>query len=230
MQDHRSPDDWLSRNTLLIETLADTTRTLRPMLLPPGGAVGQYTRSSLFTHNEYTLVSRLKDSDIPCQITAAVTVLTPSLEVLSLSNLHWQKLSDSVMAGRSSSTLSIMALLLAAALVPASYAEGPIAYWTNPRAAFVRNQIFIEGGDKFDGDNTTASRTPSAGGSLYEISLCKDFSTDGTGSDPFPFLNKINNLTAQSTPPYFVGGAMYANDEEFYTYGLVCCTLNPAKC
>lgn len=116
---------------------------------------------------------------------------------------------------------STKALLLAAALIPASHAAEQIAYWTNPRAAVLRDQIYIEGGDRFDGSATASTRVLPGGGSLYNISLCNAFTTAVNETDPNPFLLKQDVTGTESDPPFFVGGAMFATDNVFYTYGLV---------
>lgn len=130
---------------------------------------------------------------------------------------------------------STMASLLLVALLPAScvaaVAPSPIAYWTDPNAAVIRDAIYISGGDRFTNTSSgTAYSGPTqyvpAQGALYNISLCKSFSTADNNID---FLVEQPQYPAASDPAWYVGGAMLATDDSFYTYGSVLCFHDPTK-
>lgn len=116
-----------------------------------------------------------------------------------------------------------MALLMAAALIPTSSAIESISSWYGPSAAVIQDLVFISGGDQFlanftDGAWGTATRNKPPGGSLWSISLCDDIQL-GTDAD----LNKVwtlwDNITTDNQYPNYIGGAMFTNNYEFYTYG-----------
>lgn len=97
-----------------------------------------------------------------------------------------------------------------------------IASWVNPSAAVVQDKIFIAGGKQWRGDysdgewlSTNSYKPP--GGMLFEISLCNSFNTSIT-SDLTKLLTTVN-YTSDNEYATYIGGAMFTNDYEFYTYG-----------
>lgn len=114
-----------------------------------------------------------------------------------------------------------MVSLLLAALVPTSAVAdtipaGPIAYWTNPNAAVIRDLIWVSGGDRYSNTTGFQEEYVPTDGALYNISLCDAFSTADNNID---FLKEQPLYPKSNSPPYYIGGAMFATDNTFYTYG-----------
>lgn len=74
----------------------------------------------------------------------------------------------------------------------------------------------------FVGNDLAPTRIKAGGGAVYNINLCNNFTTAVDTADPYPYLHKINVTGTEVGPAFYVAGAMFANDDLFYTYGLVC--------
>lgn len=106
-------------------------------------------------------------------------------------------------------------------------ASSTFASWLGPRAALIQSRIFIEGGIISRGNyaGTFAKSSWSdvtvykpGGGSLFNVSLCESFDIQTTNTD-----NLLNPMTEtlDSTAPVWVGGSLFTNNYEFYTFGCV---------
>lgn len=100
-----------------------------------------------------------------------------------------------------------------------------IAYWSNPRGAVIQQTLVIEGGllaranysitsNSFS--TTSVTIQPGAYGLLYYLSLCSSFNTS---TDDIDALLLPQNETGNPLQNSWIGGALFANDYEWYTYG-----------
>jgi len=97
-----------------------------------------------------------------------------------------------------------------------------LAYWLNPRAAIIQNTTVIEGGTLFTANYTnggwgTMTSYGSPYGRLFYMSLCSSFNTS---SDAVDALLRVKPESSGSFP-FWTGGALFATDYGWYTYGYV---------
>jgi len=105
------------------------------------------------------------------------------------------------------------AMMLWLFLAKMTIATSTVASWINPRGAIIQNAIVLEGGFLSNATKTI----PTPGGLLYNISLCKSFDSSTDDIDKMLFANHMEETLG--SPVIYVGGAMFASDYEFYTYG-----------
>jgi hypothetical protein len=97
-----------------------------------------------------------------------------------------------------------------------------IASWDRPRAALIRNDIFLEGGQITTGNWSGPTGSDLAwpttdnvvDSNIYRLSLNESFSLDGT-NNPAQFHEVVGGYSAI---PWF-DGYMFADYDEFYTWG-----------
>lgn len=116
-------------------------------------------------------------------------------------------------------SVTIVALTITG-YVQAATNTSQFAYWLNPRAAVIQNTTVIEGGMLYtanytDGKWGTAGSYSSPFGRLFYMSLCSSFNTSTDAIDSFLQPQKENT----GTTAVWTGGALFATDYEWYTYG-----------
>lgn len=102
-------------------------------------------------------------------------------------------------------------------------ASSRIAAWYGLRGGIVADQVVLEGGQLTYG-NFSGGRFGEVDGivnapyGLYKsLSLCDRIDVDKDDTDELmtvPF-----NETADTKTPIYIGGGMFVNDHQFYTYG-----------
>jgi len=122
-------------------------------------------------------------------------------------------------------TIMRMALLyLASVQRVMSTNTSNIAYWTNPRGAIIQQTLVIEGGLLATANYSSTSNQFSlpvdiksgAYGLLYQLSLCSSFNTS---TDNIDALLVSHNESGNPSQNSWIGGAMFATDYEWYTFG-----------
>ncbi|KAF7539028.1 hypothetical protein G7054_g2418 [Neopestalotiopsis clavispora] len=98
--------------------------------------------------------------------------------------------------------------------------------WQNPRAAQVRDTLYIDGGDLYwvpgmsDGSYGDATQDNNPLGLIYTLNFSKPFNTSTNISDIMEPISKApNGNAANNLAPNFFDGAMLHNDAEFFLYG-----------
>ncbi|KAI1877277.1 uncharacterized protein JN550_001349 [Neoarthrinium moseri] len=98
--------------------------------------------------------------------------------------------------------------------------------WQNPRAAHIRDTVWIDGGYLWwtpglaDGSLAPAELDLNPLGSIYQLNFSRPFNTSANISEILTTVPKgsIGNSLNNLAPNYF-DGAMLANDNEFFLYG-----------
>ncbi|KAK6211817.1 hypothetical protein LQW54_005677 [Pestalotiopsis sp. IQ-011] len=98
--------------------------------------------------------------------------------------------------------------------------------WQNPRAAQVRDTLYIDGGYLFwvpglsDGTYGPATQDNNPLGLIYTLNFSKPFNTSTNISEIMEPISKApNGNAANNLAPNFFDGAMLHNDAEFFLYG-----------
>ncbi|KAF4637195.1 hypothetical protein G7Y89_g887 [Cudoniella acicularis] len=98
--------------------------------------------------------------------------------------------------------------------------------WVNPRAAVIRDTLYIDGGILWwqpgmsDGTYGTAISDGNPLGLVYLLNFSTPFNTSSNISSIFTTISKApNGGAANNIGPQYYDGAMFANDYEWYTYG-----------
>jgi hypothetical protein len=120
----------------------------------------------------------------------------------------------------------LLLFVLLAAVDHAVAEESKIAFWRQPRAAVVRDTLFLDGGEfgTYPWDPSASAwiqggqvgETDLQGsGIVFALNFNQTFSVDDD------FFTLFSNWTTGpgSTNPPFRSGFMFADDYEFYTYG-----------
>ncbi|KAF7890166.1 hypothetical protein EAF00_008482 [Botryotinia globosa] len=101
-----------------------------------------------------------------------------------------------------------------------------MCYWTSPRAAVVRDTFYIDGGELYwepgmsDGTYDPPVIDGNPLGLVYLLNFSTPFHTSDNISSIFTTISKApNGGSASNLGPNYVDGAMFANDDEWYTYG-----------
>lgn len=107
-----------------------------------------------------------------------------------------------------------------------------IAGWQQARAGVVQDAMYIEGGLRSVGNwvnnawtNVTIPGTPD--GSLYRLSFHQPWTADQ--DNLLPIFEQLNETTDGSAPIFF-GGTMFADKDEFYTFGCVTSMMLCCRC
>lgn len=104
-----------------------------------------------------------------------------------------------------------------------------IASWDRPRAALIRNNIYLHGGIIQNGsfiDGDWAESSSYLDTALFKLSLNDSFDISGDTPARFESIWKNNGGTL------WLDGFMVADDDEFYTYGYArvkLCVHKPAN-
>ncbi|ETS82513.1 hypothetical protein PFICI_04389 [Pestalotiopsis fici W106-1] len=110
------------------------------------------------------------------------------------------------------------------------WAEGQVnatmCAWQNPRAAQIRDTLYIDGGYLFwvpgmsDGTYGPATQDNNPLGLIYTLNFSKPFNSSTNISDIMETISKApNGNAANNLAPNFFDGAMLHNDAEFFLYG-----------
>ena len=112
-------------------------------------------------------------------------------------------------------------LLSLVSVVAGNFTATEIAFWDRPRAAIIRDNVYIEGGWLQTGNFTNgswdlkslATFNPSDG-LLFSLSLNQSFdiATDGT-----PAL--FETIPEYAVQNFYLDGYMFADYDEFYAWG-----------
>ncbi|KIW36637.1 uncharacterized protein PV06_11149 [Exophiala oligosperma] len=102
-----------------------------------------------------------------------------------------------------------------------NFGSHEIAYWDRPRAALIRDNIYLEGGWMQTGTwkdgawdlESLATVSPSYG-MLFKLSLHNSFGT--RAEDPPAWFEQIPEGGVKN---YYLDGYMFADDDEFYAWG-----------
>lgn len=101
-----------------------------------------------------------------------------------------------------------------------------MCYWQSPRAAVVRNTLYIDGGYLWwlPGMSNGAYGDPTSDGNplgiVYLLNFSTPFSTSENISNIFTTMSKASNGgSVNNIGPQYYDGAMFANDYEWFTYG-----------
>lgn len=108
-------------------------------------------------------------------------------------------------------------LLLLVPLITCDYNSSDICGWNRPRAALVRDYIYVEGGALSIGENGSCAKraTPSSSiGWLFNLSL----------HEPFDISNQDNPASFESISEgavtyFYLDGYMFADYDELYAWG-----------
>jgi hypothetical protein len=102
-----------------------------------------------------------------------------------------------------------------------NYTSRQIAAWDRPRAAQIRDYVYLEGGDLQTGQFKNGAWDPSTldlvnptEGLLFNLSLHRAFGVD-EGSPPAVF----QAIPEPSITNYYFDGYMFADYNEFYAWG-----------
>ena len=114
--------------------------------------------------------------------------------------------------------LAVLCLIASADLSQSDFTSQQLAQWDRPRAALIRDNIFLDGGVIWNGSLTNGKwgQGPefySGPTSLFKLSLNESF--DIGGGKPAIFKS-VEEGNPSST---WYDGLMIANYDEFYTYG-----------
>jgi hypothetical protein len=101
-----------------------------------------------------------------------------------------------------------------------------MCYWVTPRAAIVRDTVYIDGGDLYwdptlsDGTLAPPSSDGNPSGTVYALNFSSSFSVTQNISQVFFNISKApNDGAANNVGPNYSDGAMFANDYEWMIYG-----------
>ncbi len=112
-------------------------------------------------------------------------------------------------------------LLLLPRLVIGDLTSNEIAYWDRPRAALIRDNVYIEGGwmktgtwkdGAWDIDSLTTAN--SSNGMLFKLDMHSPFCIS-TDESPAMF----ESIPEDGVQNYYMDGYMFANYDEFYAWG-----------
>jgi hypothetical protein len=127
-------------------------------------------------------------------------------------------------------SMPVLVLLLVASWFGSAVGDltSRIAFWRQPRAAVVRDTLYLDGGEMgtylwdtstknwATDDNNKVGDTPlEVSGIVYTLNFNKTFSVQDS------FFTLFDNLTSgpvKNNPP-FRSGFMFADDYELYTFG-----------
>lgn len=112
-------------------------------------------------------------------------------------------------------------LLAFAALVSGNYTSSQVGTWDRPRAAIIRDHVYLEGGklqtgtwNETEGTWDNIQTMTVSNGVLFNLNLHQPFNV----SDPkAPAL--FVSMDETQVNNYFVDGAMFADYNEFYAWG-----------
>ena len=120
-----------------------------------------------------------------------------------------------------SSTLQYGAWLLSlASLVASNFTAPEIASWDRPRAAVIRDNVYIEGGWMQTGNWTNGAWNPRlttvnpTDGMLFKLNLHRPFDISQHGT---PAL--FETIPEYAVQNYYLDGHMFADYDEFYAWG-----------
>jgi len=101
--------------------------------------------------------------------------------------------------------------LLASVAIAAGSTQYDFCFWTQFRAAVIRDQVWIDGGELFANNSMQAGR-----GTIYSLNFSSSFDAETNLTTLFK-----PEIYEQSTniAPLYVDGTMFANDYEFYLFG-----------
>jgi hypothetical protein len=108
-------------------------------------------------------------------------------------------------------------ILLLIPLVAGGYNSGEICAWDRPRAALIRDHVYLEGGWLQLGENgscKTHSTAKSSIGFLFNLSLHEAF--DISSPDTPALFESINEGTLTN---FHFDGYMFADYDELYAWG-----------
>ncbi|KAK5188130.1 hypothetical protein LTR92_011731, partial [Exophiala xenobiotica] len=116
---------------------------------------------------------------------------------------------------------SSITLFLLPGLVISNVTSNEIAYWDRPRAALIRDNVYIEGGwmqtgtwkdGGWDIDSLTTAN--SSNGMLFKLDMHSPFGIS-TGQSPAMF----ESIPEDGVQNYYIDGYMFADYNEFYAWG-----------
>ena len=113
-------------------------------------------------------------------------------------------------------------LLPIVSLVAANFTAPEIAYWDRPRAAVIRDNVYIEGGliktgnwtDKGGWDKASLETYNPTDGLLFTLSLNRSFDIS---SDSTPAL--FTTIPEYAIQNFYMDGFMFADYDELYAWG-----------
>ncbi|KAG4025300.1 hypothetical protein MFRU_061g00190 [Monilinia fructicola] len=121
---------------------------------------------------------------------------------------------------------SIIPLCLGQATWLSNQVNTTMCYWTSPRAAVVRDTFYVDGGELFwepglsDGSYASPYSDGNPRGIVYLLNFNTSFHISDNITSVFTTISKApNGGAASNLGPNYVDGAMFANDDEWYTYG-----------
>ena len=105
-------------------------------------------------------------------------------------------------------------------LVGCNYTAHQIAYWDRPRAALIRDNVYVEGGllqtavlkNGLWSGNPAIAET--GDGLLFKLSMHKSFDIFADGTPAF-----FETIPEYSVTNFYLDGFMFADYDEFYAWG-----------
>jgi hypothetical protein len=103
--------------------------------------------------------------------------------------------------------------LLASVAIAAGSTQYDFCQWTQVRAAVVRDQVWIDGGELWTNNSAQVGLNE-----FYYLNFSSPF--DAT-TNLTTLFNSKSKIDEQSTniAPHYIDGTMFANDYEFYLFG-----------
>lgn len=117
---------------------------------------------------------------------------------------------------------SVLLSLLAGSSLVNAYSD--IANWFGLRGTIIGDVVVLEGGSMakgtFNGKTFVVPGSATVSNGLYKnISLCNAINVDTDNTDDLMKDPLGQNIYTDNNYPVYIGGALFANDHQFATYG-----------